>query len=559
MKFFKFLVGVFKSYSYWDAMFSIAAVAVIALMLVKMIIFPYGFFGFGKSHIYTEGIISKTGIQNINPLFVDYNEADREVSSLVFSGLMKYDPAKKAVVDDMATLTINEDKTAYTFVLRSGLKWSDGESLTIDDVYFTFHDMILDPAFSNEILKTNFAGVKVEKVDEKTIRFTLEKPNIFFVSNMTTGILPQHILKNVVAGDLLQDEFNKLPVGSGPYIVEEPVEIFSGGRSQIIVARNPNYYGPPSDIEYMRFIIYPTMDQLVEEMSAVNGVPKVTGKYDLDFKNDDRFELISYELPQYTAVFLNMDSDLLQIDNVRLALQKAVDKQALIAGLDDKIAVDTPMLELDQKAWIYQPSVEQAQGALKDAGFNYHPEDVNKEGIRYDKSGNALEFNLIARAYDEGSEQYNEATKVIGFLVDSWEKVGFNMVVEFLPEKIFKERVMARQYDLLFVGQNLGYNLDTYSYWHSTQSTPLGQNFSNYKTFQVDSLIEDLRSTFDPERREASLKELADKIKIDIPAIFLYRPVYFYATDGKVSGISMENVVFPSDRFAGIGSWKFEE
>ncbi len=561
MKILKFLSGVFRSYSYLDTILSLGAVAVIVLMLVKMILFPYGFFGFGKSHIYTEGLVSKTGIQNINPVFVDYNEIDREVSSLVFSGLMKYDPLKKAVVDDMAALTINEDKTIYTFVLRSGLKWSDGRPLTIDDVYFTFHDVILDPAFPNEILKTNFSGVKVEKVDEKTIKFVLEKPNVFFVSNMTTGILPRHILKNVPVGELLKDEFNKLPIGSGPYMVEEPVEIFSGGRSQIILARNPNYYySIVPDVQYIRFIIYPTMEQLVSDINTVNGVPKVSGKYDLNFKNAERFELIPYELPQYTAVFLNMDSDILKRDyNVRLALQKAIDKQALISELDNKVAVDTPLLELDQNDWVYQPSVEQAQGALKDAGFNYHAEDVNKEGIRYDKSGQALELNLIARAYDEGTEQYVEVTKVIKFLVESWGKVGFNVEVEFLPEKIFKERVMARQYDLLFVGHNLGYNFDTYSYWHSTQSTPLGQNFSNYKTFQVDSLIEDLRSTFDPTERNKGLNELADKIKADIPAIFLYRPVYFYATDGKVSGISMEHVVFPSDRFANISDWKFED
>ena len=71
-------------------------------------------------------------------------------------------------------------------------------------------------------------------------------------------------------------------------------------------------------------------------------------------------------------------------------------------------------------------------------------------------------------------------------------------------------------------------------------------------------MIEDVRSIFDLEKRAEKLQELAERIKEDVPAVFLYRPTYYYATDGKVSGVSMENVVFPSDRFAKISQWVFE-
>ncbi|MFH1218504.1 MAG: hypothetical protein V1679_01535, partial [Candidatus Peregrinibacteria bacterium] len=110
MKFFKALVGIFRSYEFRDWLISGLAVSAVLLMFVKMIFFPYGLFNFGEPDIYTEGLVARNGIQNINPVFVDYNEADREVSSLVFSGLMKYDPVTKAVVDDMGQLSINESK-----------------------------------------------------------------------------------------------------------------------------------------------------------------------------------------------------------------------------------------------------------------------------------------------------------------------------------------------------------------------------------------------------------------------------------------------------------------
>lgn len=559
MKLFAFIKAVFKSYQYSDKLISLVAFAVIVLMIVKMIIFPYGFFGFGESDIYTEGLVAKNGVQNINPLFTDYNEADREVSRLVFSGLMKYDPEKKAVVEDMATLTVNEEKTEYTFTLRNGLKWHDGEPVTADDVYFTFHDVIENEGFPNEILRTNFDGVEIKKLDERTVQFILKKPNTFFVTNFITGLLPYHKLKNVDPADLLQNEFNRTPIGTGPYMVTEPAETFAGGRMQITLEQNPYYYGEKSEIELMRFIVFPTMEELLEQINSVNAVVKISGKYILDFQNNKRFELMPYKLPQYTAVFMNMDTPIIKDGKaVRVALQKALDRDALVEAMTDKIVVYTPLLELDQKNWAEKPDAQVAQEGLYEAGYRYGPSDTEHVGIRYDSDGNALELNLIARLYDEGSEQYEETAKVVSFLSDAWEAIGFAIRVELLPQDLFKERIMNRSYDLLLVGQSLGYNLDTYSYWHSTQASIGGQNFSDYKSFRVDSLIENVRATFDPGKRDSLLMELAQQIKDDVPAIFLYRPAYYYATDGKVSGVSLEGVVFPSDRFAGISLWKFE-
>lgn len=558
MSFFSKILSVLRTYDYRDRLISALSVAVFLLMLVKMIVFPYGLFGFGEMDIYTEGLVSRTGIQNLNPLFVDYNEADRDVSSLIFSGLMKYDPEKKAVVEDVATLSISEDKTEYIFKIRDGIKWHDGKPLTVEDVYFTFHDIILDATFQNEILKTNFAGVIIELVDNDKIKFKLEKPNVFFISNFTVGILPKHILKDVAAADLLQNDFNKKPIGSGPYMVTDPVESFSDGRTQITLTNNPYYYEEPSEVKHLRFVAYPTMDELVDQIDSVNGVPKVSGNYILDFINDERFELIPYELPQYTAVFMNMESALLK-DNekVRLALQKAVDKNELLGDSVDKIRIDTPLMELNQEDWEYQANVDQAQGALKDAGYTYASDDTEHVGIRYDGDENALQLRFIARLYDQGTYQYEETKNLVASLQKSWESIGVGIQVEFLDPDQFKEKVMSRDYDLLLVGQILGYNLDTYSYWHSTQASPMGQNLSNYKSFQVDSLIEAIRSTFDADEKAEKLAELAKKLKEDIPAIFLYRPVYYYAADNKLAGVNMEGVVFASDRFAKIKNFKF--
>jgi peptide/nickel transport system substrate-binding protein len=557
---FKLLLAVLKTYDYRDRVITAIGFAIFLLMIVKMIVFPYGLFGFGETNIYTEGLVARNGIQNINPLFVAYNEADREVSALVFSGLMRYDPDKQAVVEDMATLTVNEDKTEYTFELREGLQWHDDKPVTADDVFFTFNDIVMHASFPNEILKTNFAGVEIEQLDDRTTVFRLEKPNVFFISNLVTGILPKHILEGVDPFEILQHEFNKKPIGSGPYMVTEPVEEFQDGRTQITLNRNPHYYGEPSEVEFMRFVVYPTMEELLEGINAVNGVVKVTGKYILDFENNERFELIPYELPQYSAVFFNMDSLVFKDeDKVRLALQKAIDKDALFEEAVDKVRVDTPLMELSQDDWEYQSDLEEAEGALKDSGFEYSADDLEKQGLRYNDDDEALEVSLIARLYTEGSYQAEETFEIVEGLRMAWEQIGVGVRIEFLPLLDFNERIMQRHYDVVLVGQNLGYNLDTYSYWHSSQANPSGLNLSNYKSFQVDAIIEDIRSVFDLEKRKERLAELAEKLKEDVPAVFLFRPIYYYASDDEVIGIDMSNLTFPSDRFARMSAWSFEE
>lgn len=555
----KFFLEVFKAYTYRDKVLTALSVVVLLLMVIKMMLFPYGIFGFGSDSIYTEGIVAKNGIQNLNPLFTDYNEADREVSRLIFSGLMKYDPVNKAIVDDVGTLTISADKKEYSFKIREGIRFHDGEFLTADDVYFTFAAVVQNPSFQNEVLRTNFEGVEVQLIDEMTIKFVLPRPNIFFISNLTTGILPEHVLGDIEPDRILESDFNKKPIGSGPYMVTEPAQAFSSGRMQITLERNPYYYETPSKIDFMRFVSFSTMEDLVSDVNSVNAVVKVPGEYFNFFEENERFNLIPYELPQYLAVYFNMDSPILKDQQkVRLALQKAVDKDELIGERKDLIRVDTPLLELDQKDWVYQSSKDQAQGALKDAGYNYQTEDVDKIGVRYNDEDEPLELKLLARAYDEGTSQFEETLGVVDFLQESWEGIGFSIQVEFLPLQQFNEAVMKRQYDLLLVGQNLGYNLDTYSYWHSTQATPLGQNFSNYRSFQADALIENIRTIFDPEVRGEKLAALANSLRDDVPAVFLYRPVYYYALDSKVTGVALDSLVFPSDRFFGVGGWKFK-
>ena len=112
------------------------------LSVVFIVVFAYAMFMLSSAvpsvsnKTYTEGLVGKVGC--INPVLADLNEVDRDVSRLIFSGLVKYDPVTKDFKPDLADFTLSDDKLLYTFTVKDGVKWHDGEAFTAQDVYFTY-------------------------------------------------------------------------------------------------------------------------------------------------------------------------------------------------------------------------------------------------------------------------------------------------------------------------------------------------------------------------------------------------------------------------------------
>lgn len=550
----KIFVRVVRSYSVEEKVISIIVAGIVVFVLAQTVIdlfkTPNIFNLEGRS--FTEGIVSDRAVL-LNPLYVDFNEPARDISSLVFSGLSKYDPSKKAFVDDMAILSISEDKKTYRFTLKPNVLWHDGQPVTADDVYFTFHDIIQNPAFQNPVIKLNFEGVEIQQIDPQTVEFKLKNPNAFFITNMNVGILPRHLLAETPVEELPTSQFNLKPVGTGPYKVDVPVEIFDDGRERVSLKIFENYYAERPRINQIHFNVYPDFADLLKEVGTMSVIAKVPSVNLPEVQKLNRFAFMDYELPQYTAVFFNVDHPVLKTEKVRVGLLKAIDKQQLLQQFGDKLAVDTPLLDLNQEDWIYKPNLQEAQGALYDSGYKI--DKSQDHPVRLDKDGKQLTFKLLARAYDEGTPLAEETLKTANFLKTQWAQLGIDLQIELVDATTYLQRLQARDFEMALAGQSLGYNLDTYSYWHSSQATPKGLNLSNYRSFRADQLIEKIRATFDVAEKDKYLKELAKVISEDVPAVFLYRPKYALATDNRVHGINLENMAFPSDRFASIAQW----
>ena len=160
----------------------------------------------------SEGIVGSPRF--INPVLA-MTDADRDVVSLVYSGLLRATPGGQYIPDLAKSFDVSPDGTTYTFILRSNATFHDGKLVTANDIVFTILKT-QDPTLKSP-LRANWDGVTVEEIDPTTVRFTLKSPYAPFIKNLTLGILPKHLWQDVSSEEFPFSELNTSSVGSGPF------------------------------------------------------------------------------------------------------------------------------------------------------------------------------------------------------------------------------------------------------------------------------------------------------------------------------------------------------
>lgn len=334
---------------------------------------------------YIEGAVGE--LQPMIPWFQTGNDVTRDVNTLIFSGLMKYDPVTGKVADDLATVTISKDSRIFTATLKPGLTWHDGKPVTADDVLFTFSS-IQEPGFRNPILQQNFRGVTIEKIDDRTVRFTLKKPYVFFTSNLTLGLIPKHAFEGVPADKLDQAlDFGFHPIGAGPYSFVSLVQ--TNLSTEVTLKRFLREGMPSYNIERVVFRVFPDYSALLTDILNINGirlVPRNEKGLPILPRN---FSPAPYALPQYVGLFFNMSRPTTADRNVRLALQLATNKQEIADAVTETHVIDTPLLEVNLGDWRYTFDAVAAKGAFFDSSWNM-PEKVRLQRLLEQRNTNRV-------------------------------------------------------------------------------------------------------------------------------------------------------------------------
>ncbi len=257
---------------------------------------------------YIEGILGYSSKINpiLAPSLVSANPVDQDLSSLVFDGLTALDE-RGQVMPWLATEWENsEDGTVYLFRLRQDVLWHDGAPLTAADVAFTIQAMQDPDYLGDPNLSELWRNVTVEQLDDYTVRFTLDEPFPSFLQYTIIGLLPSHLLSNVPAADLPSHDFStKHPVGTGMFMVE------SISLDRVVLAANPNFWGPRPYLGRIEFWFYADWDSLLEDyergeihgfhVPQVQDLPALVGMPSL--------QLYSALSTEYGLVYLNLERE----------------------------------------------------------------------------------------------------------------------------------------------------------------------------------------------------------------------------------------------------------
>lgn len=549
---------------------------------------------------YTEAVVGSP--QLINPLFATLNDVDADLVNLIYSGLLRYDENQNLIGDLAQSYTLSEDQKTYTFKLKEGITWHDGQPFTASDVLFTF-DMLVSPQVNSPLL-VSFQGVQVSQIDDYTVVFTLAEPFSPFLSSLTVGILPEHVWGAIPPENIRLSQSNLRPIGTGPFRFSKLKKSEEGYLTDYELVRNENFYGQPPYIEEFALRFFSEYDGLGGAIQALRE-QKVEGLHFVPNDLKDKVErkhivLHTLQLPQYTAAFFNRQSnEALEDADVRKALAMALDKRRVMRGAigQDGEIIHGPILpgfpgfnmdiqkieysieganELLDADW-ERVSAQEYRDALKKERLEAFEDtlddsvtsteeilaeqekeieaalesELQRSQTFYRKSedGEYLSIKLVTADTNE----YRQAAQLIaGF----WESVGVGVTLEYVPPRsMIREVLKGRNYDVLLYRIIMGSNPDLYPFWHSSQKASPGLNLSGFEKAEVDTLIESTREVSDPAELEEAYKQIEQTILDEIPAIFLYMPTYTYAMLDKVQGFQTQRIFTPSDRFSGVTSW----
>jgi peptide/nickel transport system substrate-binding protein len=137
--------------------------------------------------------------------------------------------------------------------------------------------------------------------------------------------------------------------------------------------------------------------------------------------------------------------------------------------------------------------------------------------------------------------------------------VGIDVDVETFDVGDLNQNVIRpRNYDALLFGEIIDHESDLFAFWHSSQRKDPGLNVAMYTNAKVDKLLETASTDINDQSRIKEYTQIETDIEQDMPAIFLYNPSFIYVVSPNVKGLSLDNIISPSDRFANVYSWYTE-
>lgn len=474
-----------------------------------------------------------------------------------------YDSMYELNLDGSFTLSlaesasVSDDGKVWTFKIRDGVKWHDGQPLTAEDVAWTYNLYKDTPEYPylNGYYTTYFDTVEATDNGEVVLTLTEAIPNI--ESQLVfLYILPKHIWENV---DKLEYE-NVEMIGSGPFKMAEYVK-----DEFARLTANKDHFSTPPKVDEVIFQTFENQDALVQAIKTgqVDMVTEMPNTAAESLKADENIELVvgAPLAPGVTDIIFNQlepencpeggicsGHPALRDRNVRLAMAHATDKQKLIDVI--LLGLGNPGLTLIPDGlgvWYndslvdYEYNVDKANQILDDAGYV----DADGDGIRDLPDGSApLTFRL-----NWPSDSIN-APRMSELLAEMWGEIGITLEPQAVdPDALTSQCCPAFDFDLIIWGWASDPDPSALLYVYTTESIPTGSSETGYSNPEYDELYAQQQVELNFEKRKDVVWQMQKMVFDDVVYIipFYDANVQAYRTDRFTGWITDQAKVELSD------------
>ena len=507
----------------------------------------------------TEGIVGSPRF--INPLLSN-SDTDRDLTILIYSGLMKATPSGELVHDLAESHTISEDGLVYDFILKDNISFHDKVPVTADDIVFTTQKA--QDASLKSPKRASWDGVTIEKINDKHIRFTLKQPYAPFLENTTLGILPKHIWGQIDAEQFSFSRFNNDPIGTGPYKIKK-IKYNSAGTPEFYELKSFNDYaiGEPF-ISKIKILFYSSETALLAgykdgDIESINSI----SPNKLSELADTGVNIERSPLPRIFAVFFNQNqASVFANIEVRKALNVALDKNDIVnnvlSGYGTSIygpippgLLNTGATNSNNDKLNKQERINLAKEILENNGWVFD-EETNVWEKKTKKESSQLRFSL-------STSDTPELKATAEIIAQGWRDIGAIVDLKIFEAGDLNQNVIRpRKYDALLFGEIISRELDLFAFWHSSQRNDPGLNIALYANITADKLLEDARKATDRSVMIEKYKEFEEEIDNDIPAVFIYSPDFIYIIPKYIKAFELGAAVTPAERFLNIHKWYIE-
>lgn len=478
-----------------------------------------------------------TGFDGVlNPIMFS-NQYDNEACNLMFESLVVNTPDGEAIPGNICeSYTLSDDHLTYTFKLKDGVKFWDGEQMTAEDVEFTYktmshpdydgprsYDVYLlagyDEYHSGET--DEFTGIKV--IDELTISFTFadDAASPVNIWSFGYGILPKHYYDFENYRDFTA--LNDKPLGSGPFIFDS-----WAAKEHIRLPRNDNYWDKANGAliagVLFRYVPQESLIPALESGEIDLAMPQAS-KDNLELiKASQKLNLITFLSNSYTFLCFNTTLPKLSDVRVRQALMYALDRKNFIKIQYGEELGSIGLAPVSPVSWAfpdvseldaYDFNMDKAGKLMDDAGWL-----MGSDGYRY-KDGE--KFTITWLVYTESA--WPGTLSELAF--DSWKQLGVDLKIELMDFNTVSSRTMdapveSKNFDIYTMGFQLSIDPDpTGALFDYDAYTEGGFNASGYYNERSQELITLGRNEFDTDKRAEIYQEWAKLMNEEIPTVIV--------------------------------------